>query len=275
MDSYLSTAEVKLCDAHIAHDNPTEFYDVHTEHCETAAACTRTEIDVLAQLGEDGYRYFPAFHGVDEVCAVRRPLSDFARVWHPDLVNGEVFCLHLHRRGRRIEEGEAGEEEAGDEEMGDEEMEDEDEEVLDEEVKDEDTESADGVQNAETAVKVDDESSELGFLERTPTPTDYHPARDTATFTLAFELPADAPVDFDLWHSRDLPVDLAERLDSLPSLVQETVESVAAQDLQLTEALLENKHRLFFKVETRFQDERDLYADFTYKVRVETVGDLF
>ncbi|KAK4544499.1 hypothetical protein LTR36_004071 [Oleoguttula mirabilis] len=197
---------------------------------------TQVEIEILALLHEDGHTHFPAFHEASESCVLQRPLGDLIRIWHAEMIEGSTFCLHLHES-----ESHADEEETDD--------------------------------ALQMSCDADLPSSELDTLFLTPSPP--HHLRDTIIFRLTFGFKDDAPIDHDLWRPYDLRVKLSTLTESLPLLIKEAAEEIAANDTGLISILLNNSHKLFLRPLLVFGDERDDYADFTRKVRVETLAELF
>ncbi|KAK5118719.1 hypothetical protein LTR85_007925 [Meristemomyces frigidus] len=231
---FIAAATFTICDTDLEQEGPSISYNLYE-----GDSLLEAEKDVLSLLNEDGSRCFPAFHEASEPCILQRPLSDLVNIWHPDKIDGSVFCLHLYERAASAETG-----------------------------------RADGDDPRRTPIVKDEEpSSELETLFLTPSPPEH--LRSSILFRLTFAFKDSAPVDHGLWVPLDLRVKLSEPTESLPLLVKEAIEEVASKDENLTSTLINHSHQLFVRPEIHFGDEREIYSDFTRKVRVHTLADFF
>jgi hypothetical protein len=94
-EDHIATATFRLCKS----TTTSTTYNL-TVSCSPMQA----ELDILARLSADGYSYFSTFHHERESCVFGRPLADLLEIWHPEKIEEEIFCLHLHGRQVRLRE---------------------------------------------------------------------------------------------------------------------------------------------------------------------------
>ncbi|KAK3671599.1 hypothetical protein LTR78_008522 [Recurvomyces mirabilis] len=103
----IATASFRLCSDDDIEEEEDDDQAHIVQYTLTLTPCPlATEIFILKLLDTDGHLFYCTFHEEREPCVYRRPVSDLIQVWHPDKVEGGVFCLHVAKRGRRISEAE-------------------------------------------------------------------------------------------------------------------------------------------------------------------------
>ncbi|KAK4554121.1 hypothetical protein LTR86_008962 [Recurvomyces mirabilis] len=103
----IATASFRLCSDDDIEEEEDDDQAHIIQYTLTLTPCPlATEIAILKLLDTDGHLFYCTFHEEREPCVYRRPVSDLIQVWHPEKVEGGVFCLHVARRGRRISEAE-------------------------------------------------------------------------------------------------------------------------------------------------------------------------
>ncbi|KAK0920817.1 hypothetical protein LTR91_002496 [Friedmanniomyces endolithicus] len=244
---FIATATFRLC------NKP----DTIVHHLSLATSPTKTELGVLFALGENGRTSYCTFHEERESCVVGRPLSDLLAIWHPEKIEGSLFCLHMHARQLRLsdEDVRAAEREwhgSGAEVGG--------------EAK---TTVAKGAESA--SKKTDKGKGRAKERQSTTGGPD-----DSVTLRLSFLQDEDSLLDPAVWRDVNISVLLSSRIDCLPQLMKAAIIKLVTRDKPLFAMLQKGSGNIVIKPCIRFNDSRDCYVDFENgKVMVVTFAGLF
>ncbi|KAK0883877.1 hypothetical protein LTR87_002355 [Friedmanniomyces endolithicus] len=246
-DEFIATATFRLC------NKPNTI--VH--HLSLATSPTKTELGVLFALGENGRTSYCTFHEERESCVVGRPLSDLLVIWHPEKIEGSLFCLHMHARQLRLS--------------------DEDVRAAEREWHGTGVEAG---REAETSVakgaelvskKTDKGKGRAKERQSTTGRPD-----DSVTIRLSFMQDEDSVLDPAVWRDVNISVLLSSRVDRLPQLMKAAITKLVTRDKPLFAMLQKGNSNVVTKPSIQFNDSRDCYVDFENgKVMVVTFAGLF
>ncbi|TKA72855.1 hypothetical protein B0A55_07700 [Friedmanniomyces simplex] len=246
---FIATATFRLCHKPAA-------AETITYHLSVGTSPTKTEIDILSALGENGRTSFCTFHEERESCVVSRPLGDLIIIWHPEKIAGSNFCLHVHARQLRVSDEEVRAAEKEWQGVG---------EV-----------AGSGVET-EVAKGAEAESSNTGKNKaaRRKSGSSELPG-DSVTVRLSFLQDEDSVLDPAVWRGVDISVPRTARVESLPTLMMADVRTLVKQDKRLFAMLQAGSSKIIVNPSLQFKDYRDRYVNFELgKLLVETFADLF